>query len=218
MDAQLAAYLRQALSPFKAKLDLLSQEVAMLKATGKPTSPEDALNAIQGRRMTYWFVGTQTFTTAQDGLRGNPINFLVSQDGPFVLTHAPIAIWRPTLPTTATNFGRWRSISSWPSNSGFPTQDDTTNNTWTDDVVDLSWELIDGGSQRNMQNLPAPAAALSTVNELKKLPCPTKFETNTTIQFIPTYENIVFGGATPTTQGTMVIALPGYRIVGTVHS
>jgi hypothetical protein len=171
----------------------------------QPQSPTAEIDSIPGRRLFYGLAGTQNFTTANDGLRGNPIQMLVSQDGAFIMTHLPVVGWFPSGPSNATNFGRWSPIYSYP----VPTQDVAAQ-----DFIDISWEFADGGSQRNLQNLPLPPA-LSRFDSLIPLPVPSLFTPNTVLTFTPTYNNIAFDStvATPTTQGTLVIYCSGYRAV-----
>lgn len=191
--------LRKILNSHKSTIESLLAKVSLLER-GK--SLEDEIESIKGRRIFYNLVGQQTFSSTNDGTRGNPINMLVSQDGPFVMMGYPLVMWRSSGPSNATDFGRWRPVSTFP----LPTQQLTTN------FVDISWELTDGGSQRNFQNLAVPPL-FSRPDAILPLPKPTLFAPNTTIQFIPTYQDILFAGATPTTEGTLVVALPGYRIV-----
>ncbi len=169
-----------------------------------PKSITAELDSIDGRRIFYMLNGTQSFTVSDDGNRGQPINFLVSQDGPFVMTHFPMVTWKPNAPSNATNFGRWRPVSSWP----LPDQ------ALNADTIDISYEMVDGGSQRNFQNLPSGAGPFSRPDNFVPVPVPTLFAPNTTIQFFPTYEDISFDAAgTPTTGGLLSVVLPGYRIV-----
>jgi len=44
---------------------------------------------------------------------------------------------------------------------------------------------------------------------------PTLFSPNTVVVFTPTYADILFNGsaAIPATEGTLVVTLPGYRII-----
>lgn len=191
--------LKQILNAHKAGIESLLAKVSLLER-GKTL--EDEIEAIKGRRIFYNLVGSQTFSSTNDGARGNPINMLVSQDGPFVMMGYPLVLWRSSQPSNATDFGRWRPVCS----AYLPTQQLTTN------FIDLSWELTDGGSQRNFQNLAVPPL-FSRPDAVLPLPKPTLFAPNTTIQFIPTYQDILLAGATPTTEGTLVVALPGYRIV-----
>ena len=132
------------------------------------------------------------------------MQLLVSQDGPLVMTHYPIISWRPTAPAGATNFGQWSSIYSWP----LPAQDQALR-----DVINLSLELIDSGSQRLFQN-EASVPLTSRFDSAQPLPVPTLFSPNTVISCFPTYEDIAFAAtAVPATGGTLRITLPGYRII-----
>lgn len=171
----------------------------------QPRSVSEEIDSIPGRRISYNLVDRVDFTAAQDGLRGEPLNFLISQDGPFIATHYPMVAWKPNAPSTATNFGQWSPVTSWP----LPTQQSVNQ-----DRIDLSYELIDGGSQRNFQNAAA-GPVFSRPDNLIPLPCPTLFAPNTVIQIFPTYENILFSAVpvTPATGGELVVTIPGYKIV-----
>lgn len=168
-------------------------------------SPQEELDALPGRRIFYTLTGRQSFTISQLGQRADPISFTVSQDGPFVMTAYPVVLWKPNLPANATNLGRWSPPSSWP----LPAQQ-----VGDQDVIDLSYEFFDGGSQRAFNNETA-APIFSRPDELKPLPQPTLFAPNSNIQFFATYEAITFDGdaAVPATGGELVVSLPGYRIV-----
>lgn len=208
MDNNLAAQLRQILSAHKTEIESLKREMDGLRAATRAavSSPQAQIDMIPGRRVAYHLVGSQLFTTTQDGLRASPINMAVSQDGPFVMTHYPIVMWRTTLPTNATDFGRWSPIYSWP----LPSQED--HKASADNVINISYELIDAGSQRQLQNEAVPPL-LSTPEYLHPCPIPTLFAPNTTVQFVPTYEDIDLGGSTATTEGRLVVAIPGFKIV-----
>lgn len=199
MRNEINAAIRAALGPLVNEINLLKQQAA------GPRSPTADVDAMSGRRIMFTFVQTGTFTSTDDGKRGSGLNFLVSQDGPFVLCYYPIAMWRSSLPTNATDFGKWRPVSSWP----LPTQDDITGT----DIINISYELADSGSQRNFQDNAVPGGLLSRPDNLIPLPAPTLFRENSTITFTPTYEDIELGGSTATTTGTLVVALPGYRII-----
>lgn len=165
--------------------------------------PKKELNAIPGRRVPFWLTGSQSFTTTQDGARGADIAMPVSQDGPFIWTHYPVVMWRPNTPTTATNFGMWRPIYTWP----LPDQVLDT------DIIDISWEVRDGGSQRQLQSESMPPL-LSYPGMEHELPHECYFAPNSSVIFTPTYENIAFSsGGTATTGGLLKVALPGFRIV-----
>lgn len=182
-----------------------AQHELLLKLLQGQRSITEEIDSIPGRRIFYTLTDTIDFDSDQDGTRGEPLTFLVSQDGPFVMTHYPIVTWKPSLPTTATNFGMWSPVSSWP----LPSQQNADQ-----DRIDLSYEFVDGGSQRNFQNA-AVGPLFSRPDNLVPLPVPTLFSPNSTIQMFPTYENILFDAtaATPTTGGTLWVGLPGYRIV-----
>lgn len=172
-----------------------------------PKSITEEIDSIPGRRIFYNLNGVQTFTAANAttlGQRGQPINFLVSQDGPFIMCFEPEALWMPSAPDTTPNFGRWRPVFSYP----LPDQVVDT------DIIDISWELVDTGSQRNFQNLPSPPS-FSRPDLLIPLAVPTLFAPNTTIQFFPTFNDITFSGdpENPPTDGLLWVRLPGYRIV-----
>jgi hypothetical protein len=170
----------------------------------QPRSITQEIDSIPGRRIFYTLSDRLQFTAAQAGLRGTPLTYLVSQDGPFIQTHYAMAIWKPSGPSTATHLGQWSPVSSWP----LPAQNFAT------DVIDLSQETVDSGSQRNFQN-EAVGPIWSRPDNLIPLPVPTLFAPNTTIQIFPTFERIFFDPAAqvPTTAGELVIGLPGYRIV-----
>lgn len=196
---QTFAQLRQILGAHKREIEALQGEIKNLRAN---RSVQQEIDAIPGRRVFHSLVGSQTFTASQDGVRGSTISITVSQDGPFVMTHYPFVAWRSSLPSNATDLGRWRPVSTWP----LADQVIDTN------IVDLSYEMFDGGSERAMQNSAVPPM-LSRPDQMHPLPIPTLFTPNSTIQFIPTYHNVLFNDSTATTEGTLVVALPGYRIV-----
>lgn len=171
----------------------------------QPRSITQEIDSIPGRRIFYNLSDRQSFTIAQNGLRAAPLTFLISQDGPFIATHYPLVQWKPNLPTTADNFGQWSPVTSWP----LPLQQSTNQ-----DRIDLSYEVVDSGSQRNFQN-EAAGPLFSRPDNLVPLPVPTLFSPNTTIQFFPTFEDIFFDpdNTVDTTGGELVVTFPGYRIV-----
>ena len=186
-------------------LEVRAQYMAMQKACEDvPKSITHELDSIPGRRIFYNLSGTLAFDGGDDRTRLQPINFLVSQDGPFVMTHYPQVMWAPNAPDNATQFGQWRPIYSWP----LPDQ------VYDGDTIDISYEVVSGGSQRNFQNLPANPV-LSNPNNLIPLPVPTLFAPNETIQFYATLNSVNFdaGANVPATAGLMTVTLPGYRIV-----
>jgi hypothetical protein len=202
-QSQIAALVRQIVDPLKREIIRLRNESDALREIAKrPKSVEEEIDAIPGRRLFYTLSGNQPFDLSNNRNRSQPISFLVSQDGPYIMTHYPVLMWKPSAPDATTNFGRWRPISTWP----LPDQ------VVDEDIVDLSYEMTDTGSQRNFQNLAVPAGLISRPDNLIPTPVPTLFTPNTTIQLTPTYENISFNSAIPPTQGILVAALPGYRI------
>lgn len=200
---QYAAVLRT----HKAALERQQQQIGMLTSAltalqSKPLSVQEEIDAIPGRRIESVLAGEVTFDATDEGQRSTPIIIPVSQDGPFVMTHYPMALWRPAAPNNATNLGRWRPVTSFP----LPTQQVTT------DIIDIMYELFDGGSQRNMQN-EARGPLLSRPDNIVPTPVPTLWSPNATIVFQPTYLNFDWNAAVPPTAGILHVDLIGYRIV-----
>ncbi len=183
---------------------IAQQETIMALLAAQPRSITQEIDAIDGRRIFYVMTDSVNFTAAQLGLRGDPLQFTVSQDGPFVMTYFPLVMWKPNAPDSATRHGQWSAVGSWP----LPVQHVTDI-----DRVDLSYEFFDGGSQRNFQSAASPPI-FSRPDNLVPLPVPTIFMPNSSMNFIPTYESIDFAaGGTPATGGQLVVSLMGYRIV-----
>lgn len=209
MDTNLGAKIAAEYRLFQRELSIFRGEQKAFRdaCANQPKSPTAEIDSIPGRRLFYGLAGIQSFTAANSGLKAQPIQMLVSQDGAFIMTHYPVVAWFPSAPTNATNVGRWSPIYSSP----VPTQ-----NVAGLDNIDISWEMADGGSQRNLQNLPLPPA-LSRFDSLTPLPMPTLFTPNTVVSFFPTYQRIFFVPAgeetEPTTEGTLVVYCPGYRAV-----
>lgn len=207
-DPQLAAFLRQINAQNKAlaaRVQQVNQRYNELVQAlqEQPRSITQEIDSIPGRRIFYTLAATLVFDATDAGLRATALSFLVSQDGPFIQTHYPMAIWRPVAPDNATNFGAWRPVSTWP----LPDQVLDT------DLVDISYEVFDTGSQRSFQN-ESVAPILSRPDNMIPLPVPTLFTPNSTVQFTPTFERIAFNtGGTPTTSGLLWVGLPGYKIV-----
>jgi hypothetical protein len=200
---QHASYMRSlgtALKQQSQQISVLQQIVADLQS--RPRSVSEEIDAIEGRRVEGTLSGEVTFTAADVGTRATPIIFQVSQDGPFVMTHYPLVLWRPTAPDNATNLNRWRPVSTFP----LPTQVVGT------DIVDLMYELNDGGNQRMFQNEPR-APIFSRPDNIVPQPVPTLFSPNAAIQFVPTYLAVTWDAAQAPTQGTLHVDLIGYRIV-----
>lgn len=209
-EKQLATMIRQLLAKQRTQDDqlrtVLTKYEEFIKACEEqPRSITQEIDSIPGRRIFYTLSARFVFDATLDGLRGPAMPFLVSQDGAFIATHYPLVLWKPVAPATATNLGRWSPPTSWP----LPTQDFANG-----DAIDLSYEVVDSGSQRNFQN-EAVGPIFSRPDNLIPLPVPTLFAPNTTIQFFPTFERIFFdpGAEVPTTAGQLVVGWPGYKIV-----
>lgn len=203
MDKQTAAILRT----YKAALQQQGQAIGQLQQlvtdlTSVPRSVSQEIDSIPGRRIEGTLDGHVTFTAADVGQRATPIVMQVSQDGPFVQTHYPMALWRPTAPDDATNLNRWRPVST------FPLPDQVVDT----DIIDIMYEMQDGGNQRLLQNEPR-GPLLSRPDNIVPTPVPTLWATNSAILFIPTYLALTWDSAIPPTEGTLHVTIPGYRIV-----
>jgi hypothetical protein len=187
-----------------SKLQTIVQQQAGIIAElqSRPRTITEEIDQIPGRRIETVLSGEVTFTATDEGKRGNPVLIQVSQDGPFVMTHYPMVLWRPTAPTNATNYERWRPVSTYP----LPDQVVDT------DIIDLMYELQDGGSQRNFQNAPR-GPLLSRPDNVIPCAVPTLWSPNSAIGFYPTYNKLTWDGSTPPTEGTLHVDLIGYRIV-----
>lgn len=168
----------------------------------RPRSVQEEIDAIEGRRIEGTLSGEVTFTTADIGNPGQPVVFQVSQDGPFVMTHYPLVLWRPTQPSNTTNLNRWRPVSTFP----LPTQQ------MGDDIIDISYEMQDGGNQRLFQNEPR-GPLFSRPDNVVPAPVPTLFSPNAAILFKPTYLALTWDSEIAPTQGTLHVDLIGYRII-----
>lgn len=201
-DPAVAAAVRIHRDAIKQLQGQIAQLTAVVNAVNsRPTTTQEEIDDIAGRRMEGVLTGEVTFDANDEGKRGTPIIFQISQDGPFVMTHYPMALWRPSAPSTATNLNRWRPVSSFP----LPTQQIQT------DIIDIMYELADGGSQRFMQNAPR-GPLFSRPDNIVPCPVPTLFSSNTSINFYPTYLDLNWNGAVAPTQGILHVILIGYRI------
>lgn len=180
----------------------LGQAAAAIAAwlTDQPPSITDEIDRIPGRRIFTTLSDEVIFDVTNQGKQGEPLTYQISQDGPFIMTHYPVAYWRVTEPDTATNFLKWRPVSSWP----LPTQE------VSGDTIDLGYRFFDGGSERFFDNA-AVGPLFSRPDNLIPLPVPTHFATSSLISIYPQYWKIDFTGDTPPTQGALHIDLPGYR-------
>lgn len=197
------AYVRQlatAVSQMKGIVAAQQQQLNSLMT--RPRTITEEIDQIPGRRLETILAGEATFTTTDRQRRGTPITITVSQDGPFIMTHYAMALWRPSAPSNASNFQRWRPVTT------FPLPDQVVDT----DIIDIGYELQDGGAQRNFQNA-VRGPVLSRPDNIVPCAVPTLWAANSTIQFTPFYHQITFDGGTPPTEGTLHVDLIGYRIV-----
>lgn len=193
-----------ALRMLQAQIKGIQQQHAIIIAAmnNRPRSITEEIDAISGRRVDYVFADELTFTAADEGQVAQPLTFTVSQDGPFIMTHYPMALWRPSAPDNTTNLGRWRPVSSFP----LPDQ------VYDDDVIDIMYQLQDGGTGRLLQSA-SRGPILSRPDNMVPLPVPTLFAPNAVINFTPVFNQISFNSSTPPTEGIFHVDLIGYRIV-----
>lgn len=181
-------------------------EALAAQMNSRPRSTDEEIDAIPGRRVDYELVGRHSFTLANNGKRMPPIKLTVSQDGPFIQTAYIMAIWRPNAPNDATLFGRWRPVYSWP----LPAQE------VDGDSIDISYEMSDAGSMRELQTERRPPL-FSRPDLILPLSKPMLFAPDSITNVTITYESINFApgdeGYQPTTGGELVVAIPGYKIV-----
>lgn len=202
-DPAVSAAIRTLDGRVQRLMSTVQQQAALIaELQTRPRTITEEIDQIPGRRIETMLSGEVVFDITDQGKRGNPILIQVSQDGPFIMTHYPMVLWRPTAPTNATNYERWRPCSTYP----LPTQVDGT------DIIDLMYELQDGGSQRNFQNAPR-GPSFSRPDNFVPCAVPTLWSPNSAIAFYPTYNSITFSGAVPPTEGTLHVDLIGYRIV-----
>lgn len=204
----LAEDMQKVLAPYLAELSALQAENEVLREYMPKT---ENVNNIPGRRMFFTLRGQQTITTANDGLRGQPMFMSVGQDGPFVMTSYPVIMWKPTASeATPLAVGKWRPIASWP----LPDQVSTTN------TMDVSYEITDVGPGRNMQGgnasnqvtvpVPVVPSLISRPNNVLPLPLPQVFDANTVIQCVLTFNDMNW---TTLTSAQVRVELPGYKII-----
>lgn len=182
------------------QLAQLNMQVADLMS--RPQTITEAIDAIPGRRIESIFSGEVAFDLNDLGQRGKPVIIPISQDGDFIMTHYPMALWFPTAPNNATNLNRWRPVQS----AYLPTQQVAK------DFIDIKYELDDAGSQRFMQN-DARGPVLSRPDNIVPCPVPTQWAPNASIKFTPTYMAFTWDGAVAPTAGILHVDLIGYRIV-----
>jgi hypothetical protein len=209
-DPKMKAYIGQlarAVNGLTQQLKEARAEIEMLKASARPLTVQEEIDKIPGRRVWYNYVGSVNFTATQRGTRGEPIIIeSISQDGPFIQTAYPLVVWKPVTPdggAAPTNLGRWRPVYSWP----LPTQE------LGGDIIDISWEVQDGGPNRDFQNAPVPPI-FTRSDVVQPLPVPVLWTPNSSIKFTPTYEAINFDDTVDeaTTEGVLRVVMPGYKI------
>ncbi len=210
----MASTVEQALSNQNQVIRKLSEQVVAMRAQHvlmvqqmnsaamRPRTITEEIDAISGRRIEYVLNDEQEFTAAQVGQRGQALTMTVSQDGPFIMTHYPMLLWRPSAPSNTPNLGFWRPVST------FPLPDQVVDT----DIIDLMYEMVDGGNNRNFQSGPR-GPILSRPDNMVPLPVPTMFSPNSTIQVIPTFNAITFNSSPAATEGILHVDLIGYRIV-----
>lgn len=168
--------------------------------TSRPMSVVDEIDAIEGRRLEGTLTGEIEFSATDEGRQGAPIVFNVSADGPFIMTHYPLVLWRPSNDDAA-NYNRWRPVST------FPLPDQVVDT----DIIDLMYELQDGGSGRLLQNAPR-GPLFSRPDNIVPCAIPTQWPSNSVIKFTPTYLRFTWNGDPAPTSGVLHVDLIGYHI------
>lgn len=202
-DSKLAAYLRG----LNAKIERQNAVIVQLQGVvtqlaSRPRTIQEEIDAIPGRRIESALVGSVLFDGSDEGQRGEPIIIQVPQDGPFIQTHYPLALWFPTAPSDAANLNRWRPVST------FPLPDQVVDT----DIIDIMYEMQDGGNGRLFQNQPR-GVLLSRPDNIVPVPVPTLWAPNTSINFTPTYLSFTWNSDPAVTQGELHVTIPGYHIV-----
>ena len=202
-NAEIAQALRNQAGAIRQINQVLAAQQQMLaQLTQRPRTIAEEIDRIPGRRIEGVLSGEVAFDADDEFNRGQPIVIQVSQDGPFVMTHYPLVLWRPSAPENATNFQRWRPVST------FPLPDQVVDT----DIIDLMYEMFDGGAGRMFQNEPR-GPLFSRPDNIVPCPVPTLWSPNAAINFIPTYLNFTWDAVTPPTAGILHVDLIGYRIV-----
>ncbi len=200
---QLEGYIGQLNRKVNTALETIQALKLRMEATAKrPRSVAEEIDALPGRRIESVLSGEAAFTADSVGNRTTPIVIQVSMDGPFIMTHYPMALWRPSAPDNTSNFNRWRPVSSFP----LPTQQ------LGEDIIDIGYELQDGGNQRLFQN-EMRGPMLSRPDNLVPCPIPTLWSPNSALVFTPTYLALTWDSDTPPTAGVLHVDFIGYRIV-----
>jgi len=200
---QLAGYIRGLTRKMNEQAGLIGQmQKVITQLASRPRSVAEEIDSIPGRRIEACLCGVVLFDINDLGQRGQPVIMQVPQDGPFIQTHYPMVLWKPTSPDNTTNLGRWRPIST------FPLPDQVVDT----DIIDILYEMQDGGNGRLFQN-EARGPLLSRPDNIVPVPVPTLWAPNTAVNFIPTYNAITWNSDTPPTEGQLHVTIPGYHIV-----
>jgi hypothetical protein len=197
---QLAAYIRGLTTNLQKQGLVIAQLQKAL--ISRPRTVQEEIDSIPGRRIEAALCGQVQFDESDLGQRGAPVMMQVPQDGPFIQTHYPMVLWTPNAPDNATNLGRWRPVST------FPLPDQVVDT----DIIDLLYEMQDGGNGRLFQNAPR-GPLFSRPDNIVPVPVPTLWAPNTSVNLIPTYQGITWDSAVPPTGGTLFVTIPGYHIV-----
>lgn len=201
--SQLAGFIRglnKRVNDSAALINHLNKVIQQLAS--RPRSVSEEIDAIPGRRIEACLCGSVLFDANDVGQRGQPIIMQVPQDGPFIQTHYPMVMWHPTAPENTTNLNRWRPIST------FPLPDQVVD----DDIIDIMYEMQDGGNGRLFQN-EARGPLLSRPDNIVPVPIPTLWAPNTSVNFIPTYLSLTWDSDVEPTQGELHVTIPGYHVV-----
>lgn len=185
---------------------------------------------IPGRRIPFVLLGYQVFNNAfTNGRFFADVHLEVTPRGPFVMTYYPMLLTRVDNGSASSALnGIWQPVFTWP----LPEQEPIAS-TGNPTVVDLSWEFQDGRAMREFQSggsRPRGSAFTNaSVNNVQSVPSLVSsapggcaplvkhvfFNEKSIIIFRLKYEAVNFVNGTEYTprQGTIVIALPGYRIL-----
>lgn len=209
IDNNTAAVLRGHKNAIQQQQQLIAQQAqqlanlqnAIADLQSRPRSTAEEIDAIEGRRLEGTLSAEASFDAGDEHTRAAPLVFNVSADGPFVMTHYPMVLWRPSAPDDTANFGRWRPVST------FPLPDQVVDT----DIIDMMYELQDGGNKRVLQNQPR-GPLFSRPDNIVPVPVPTLWGSNSTVLFIPTFLTFTWDSDPAPTAGILHVDLIGYYI------
>jgi len=194
------ADLQRLIAQLQADQQKLQADLAALQRATQPAGAP-GLPACQKQQT---FAYTVEIPLAQSANSRTPATFTVSQDGPFVAL-ALQAAWRETQGAYA---GRWLP----PSSEELYLRAVSTFNFATaprPDVLDFTYEISDGNSDRNWQDKPIPSSFLYSVNgQPAYLPVPGIFPPNSTVTVAVTPIRPVSAA------GTLHFTFWGYKALG----